>query len=954
MASIQRISFKGETSGNLLSAFHVSQFPTPSVYMQTPVAAMKQSSEPTVNSNKKFEANKLVYISSALALASLGFTALYAVRNKKLGSKIKDLSHELNEVVKNSQKISEDVKKVSQTSETLTKTVNEVTEKSKELGEKIEKQKQDLSKDIKDLGHWQDGQIEGVKTELNQKIDGVSSQVGAKSAEFLTSSVEVNHMHLNLISPINGYGKNTQELEQTLRSESTKHIFGIVDRSKIEPLDEITIRVPTSEFKGLSSTGGMSIVPKEIIANLGAIINSKQKVHLVVDTPMYLGQVEENKFYSIVSKQKGKKFLYMSSCDKEPLAQLQRIDRVEIPVYTDKGKSMELVDVYLAKNREQEVDLELVSTWLDKEVREKISGLIKTREPFEYTSGILKVEYNPSKNINKPTATIKYDTVFYKNDKFRMDGPVMEGKTKNIYNNETHEAGETERFMYFDKFFYEYLIKNPESGRNHIGFDLIIGNDWQTGGISAMMKLLTKAKQSFGLDPKIAEKLYNTPIITIMHNAGLAGSVNHSQSKLLNILFGEHSAMIAKNAWMPKNSGLNECSWNGLFHGTNFNPQTMAAAYSDVITPVSKGYGHEMAAHSGFGGDNHHIFRMRAHYNEFSDHEYLKFLARQNGLDDRLVPAQTISYKPITNGCDRVNNVLTNKVARKIEQSLGLKAGSIQSYVEGDISDIYLWHQHNKAVYLKKVLQDLQLAKSGKGNPMNIELPEMTNLDGVTKDTMIVSTAGRIVDQKGLDIFAEAIEEFLSRHKGEENLPVFYAQGKGDQVYIDKLLNVKKRIAERFGQKAADRIVFAKLFSEAGRYDGCKLMSDFTVMSSWFEPCGLVHKEIAGFSGSIPIINKVGGLADGLKDGENAIFSEFKNKYDGENEALKFNRREFANALDRAYQLYKNKQDFKTMLGNSFSSNHSWLNIGGPMEEYAKLLVDLKVLKPEVTHHDLL
>lgn len=48
-------------------------------------------------------------------------------------------------------------------------------------------------------------------------------------------------------------------------------------------------------------------------------------------------------------------------------------------------------------------------------------------------------------------------------------------------------------------------------------------------------------------------------------------------------------------------------------------------------------------------------------------------------------------------------------------------------------------------------------------------------------------------------------------------------------------------------------------------------MSDFTVMSSWFEPCGLVHKEIAAFSGSIPIVNKVGGLTDGLTDGVNAI-----------------------------------------------------------------------------------
>lgn len=40
--------------------------------------------------------------------------------------------------------------------------------------------------------------------------------------------------------------------------------------------------------------------------------------------------------------------------------------------------------------------------------------------------------------------------------------------------------------------------------------------------------------------------------MTIMHNAGLSGDSWHSQPKLLNIMFGEHAAVIAKNAWMPK------------------------------------------------------------------------------------------------------------------------------------------------------------------------------------------------------------------------------------------------------------------------------------------------------------------------------------------------------------------------------------------------------------------
>lgn len=64
---------------------------------------------------------------------------------------------------------------------------------------------------------------------------------------------------------------------------------------------------------------------------------------------------------------------------------------------------------------------------------------------------------------------------------------------------------------------------------------------------------------------------------------------------------------------------------------------------------------------------------MRARYNEFGDIEHIKYLARQNDLDYTKVPQDNISYKPITNSCDRVNNTLTEQLARKIEYNLGLE-----------------------------------------------------------------------------------------------------------------------------------------------------------------------------------------------------------------------------------------------------------------------------------------
>ncbi|MBP3821181.1 glycogen/starch synthase [bacterium] len=911
MVSIQKISFRGENSTNLLTKYQTNN-----------------KSEVLAADDKQAELKKIPpsvktsYVTSAIALASLGSATYIAVRNGKLSKVVNNLSSKL----KNSE-------------EEIINLKNELANSKEGLSKKIEDR-------VSDLGKWQDGQINGLREDLSQRIQHVVMSVqsaGMKAIE--VSPVDINGMQLNLATVLNGYGKHTEELEKSLRSEATRRIFGFVDRSNITPAKDLMIRVPTSEFKGFTSTGGMSIVPKEVIANLGGIINNKQNAKLIVDTPLYLGQVEDNAFYSIKRRSDGL-YDYISSKSDKPIAKLEQIDSMRIPVYTDKGKTDEVVDVFIAKDNEQIVDFELLKPWLKKDVLSNIENHLKKAEPFEINISSLKIKFDPDRGISKPFAIVKYDAVFYKHDKFRMNGPVFDGSAKNIYNNATHESGETERFIYFDKFFYEHLLKNEETSKIPLRADLIIGNDWQSGGISAMMKLLTTARKYSGLDPKVADKIYNTPIMTIMHNAGLSGDVWHSQPKLLNVMFGEHSAMITKNAWMPSNANLNGDSLNGLFHGTNLNPQTMAAAYSDVITPVSVGYGNEMASHSGFGGNNHDIFRMRGRFHEFSDIEHLKYIARQNGIDDKLVSENNIAYRPITNGCDRVNNMLTDASARKIEKAIGLETHSLRLRRQNE--SVYNWHRHNKEVYLNKVIQEVDMARAGKENPMNIELPELTNLSGVTKDTMVVSTAGRIVDQKGLDIFAEAIEEFLSKHSQDGNLPVFYAQGVGDKIYIDKLLQVKRNIAQKYGQQASDRIVFAKLFSEAGRYDGCKLMSDFTVMSSWFEPCGLVHKEIAAFSGAIPIVNTVGGLTDGLKDGVNAIFAKFMNKFENYNDALAFNRKAFCDAIENAYELFKDKKRFAEVLQNSYELDHSWLKSDGPMEKYAKTFVDLKVLSPEV------
>ena len=118
-------------------------------------------------------------------------------------------------------------------------------------------------------------------------------------------------------------------------------------------------------------------------------------------------------------------------------------------------------------------------------------------------------------------------------------------------------------------------------------------------------------------------------------------------------------------------------------------------------------------------------------------------------------------------------------------------------------------------------------------------------------------------------------------------------------------------------------------------------------MSSWDEPCGLVHKEIGYMSGAISIDNIVGGLTDGLKayvrngskeenQGANAIFVRFMDKdTHSKEEALRHNGQAWADAFETAEEWFKNKDDFAEGIKNSYLSRHDWLR--GKIQEYVEI-----------------
>ncbi|HEY5039836.1 MAG TPA: glycogen/starch synthase, partial [bacterium] len=116
--------------------------------------------------------------------------------------------------------------------------------------------------------------------------------------------------------------------------------------------------------------------------------------------------------------------------------------------------------------------------------------------------------------------------------------------------------------------------------------------------------------------------------------------------------------------------------------------------------------------------------------------------------------------------------------------------------------------------------------------------------------TPVVGLVSRLTDQKGLDLIAEVINDFLALNVQ------FVVLGTGEPRYHALLQELK----EKFPTKLAVQLKFdnnlAKLI-----YAG----SDLFLMPSRFEPCGL-GQMIAMKYGTIPVVRKTGGLADTVEN----------------------------------------------------------------------------------------
>jgi len=181
---------------------------------------------------------------------------------------------------------------------------------------------------------------------------------------------------------------------------------------------------------------------------------------------------------------------------------------------------------------------------------------------------------------------------------------------------------------------------------------------------------------------------------------------------------------------------------------------------------------------------------------------------------------------------------------------------------------------------------------------------DLQNLVGlpVRSDVPLIGLVSRLVSHKGLDIMCEAMDELLEKDVQ------FVILGTGDEYYEKKL----SEIAEKHPYKLSLNLKFSKSLASK-----IYAASDIYLMPSKSEPCGL-SQILAMHYGSIPVVHETGGLKDTVppyneftKEGKGFSFSRFEG-------------RDMLDAIDRALELYADKDAWNSIIKSDMTADFSW------------------------------
>lgn len=171
------------------------------------------------------------------------------------------------------------------------------------------------------------------------------------------------------------------------------------------------------------------------------------------------------------------------------------------------------------------------------------------------------------------------------------------------------------------------------------------------------------------------------------------------------------------------------------------------------------------------------------------------------------------------------------------------------------------------------------------------------------KDWPLFCSVARLVEQKGIELIKDLLPKLM-----EMGVQIII-YGQGDQSYIDFFNDFKEKYPDQFG--------FSSDYNEE-RAARVFAGSDFYLMPSSFEPCGL-SQMMAMRYGTIPVVHETGGLKDSVR-----AYSDFDGVGDGFSFAA-YNSKALLLAISQAVKIYFGQQDvFYTLRDRCMKKDFSW------------------------------
>ena len=203
----------------------------------------------------------------------------------------------------------------------------------------------------------------------------------------------------------------------------------------------------------------------------------------------------------------------------------------------------------------------------------------------------------------------------------------------------------------------------------------------------------------------------------------------------------------------------------------------------------------------------------------------------------------------------------------------------------------------------------------------------------------LLGLVSRLTFQKGIELVVNGLKKIsaeggsTSGGKDLDFRAIFL--GTGEEKYEKDL----EKLAEKFPNKIGVEIKYnAKLAQEI------YASSDFFLVPSKFEPCGLTQL-IALRYGTIPIVRKVGGLADTIKNVRiKKRFLGLSREVKGNGFVLKeYDVDKFVKVLKRAFSFYQDKKLWRQLQRKVMREDYSWEKSAQKyLKLYQRLIKDVK------------